>query len=161
MSALATLGSLTVVSVQSSLKTSTSDRAAAIAMYAAESGAAVAMDYLRSLKVPPGPLASGFWDPRLSPAPPGNPVPLPFPSNGALPGSPNYLLDPLLNASYSVVLFNNREAPPGGPLNDRDWRLIIRSTGSGPQGSVAILEWEVEMTDSSRPFVLLGFHVAL
>src|SRR5262247_720487 len=46
MSALATLGSLTVVSTQSSLKTSTNNRAQTIAMYAAESGAAVAMDFL-------------------------------------------------------------------------------------------------------------------
>src|SRR5258706_16481402 len=47
MSSLATLGSLTVVSVQSSLKTSTNDRSQTIAMYAAESGGAVAMDFLR------------------------------------------------------------------------------------------------------------------
>src|SRR5215510_1583426 len=46
MSALAALGSLTVVSTQSNLKTSTNDRAQTIAMYAAESGAAVAMDFL-------------------------------------------------------------------------------------------------------------------
>ncbi|HET9623757.1 MAG TPA: pilus assembly PilX N-terminal domain-containing protein [Kofleriaceae bacterium] len=47
MSALATLGALTVVSVQSSLKSSTADRSQSIALYAAESGAASAMEYLR------------------------------------------------------------------------------------------------------------------
>src|SRR5690349_10629873 len=47
MSALATLGSLTVVSMQSSIQMSTNDRAQTIAMYAAESGAAVAMNFLR------------------------------------------------------------------------------------------------------------------
>src|SRR5215510_7499079 len=47
MSALATLGSLTVVSTQSNLKTATNNRAQTIALYAAESGAAVAMDFLR------------------------------------------------------------------------------------------------------------------
>src|SRR4051794_23741878 len=47
MSALATLGSLTVVSMQSGIQMSTNDRAQTIAMYAAESGAAVAMDFLR------------------------------------------------------------------------------------------------------------------
>src|SRR5437762_1816408 len=59
MSALATLGSLTVVSVQSSLKTSTNDRSQTIALYAAESGAAYAMDFLR---------AKGDWTPYLTPA---------------------------------------------------------------------------------------------
>jgi Tfp pilus assembly protein PilX len=54
MSALATLGSLTVVSMQSSLQMSTNDRAQTIAMYAAESGAAVAMDFLRKNFDPSG-----------------------------------------------------------------------------------------------------------
>jgi hypothetical protein len=158
MSALATLGSLTVVSVQSSLKVSTNDRAQAIATYAAESGAAVAMDYLRSLLPAQG---AGFarsqsWDTLLSTALPG--TPLPFPSNGAPPGPLPSLLDPKLNASYSVVLFNNRD-DPGGPASNEDWTVIIRSTGVGPQGSVAIVEWEVQAGFDRRPFILLGWHI--
>ena len=48
MSSLATLGSLTVVSVQSSLKASTNDRSGSIATYAAESGGAMAIEFLRT-----------------------------------------------------------------------------------------------------------------
>lgn len=48
LTALGTLGTITVISVQSSLKASTNDRSQAIALYAAESGAAIAIDYLRN-----------------------------------------------------------------------------------------------------------------
>jgi Tfp pilus assembly protein PilX len=47
LTALATLSGLTVVSVQGGIATSSNDRFHTIAVYAAESGGAVAMDYLR------------------------------------------------------------------------------------------------------------------
>src|SRR6185503_18790616 len=85
MSSLATLGALTVVSVQSSLKASTNDRAQSIAMYAAESGGAAAMDFLRANR--------------------GNPWALYFPSlpclgNNILPGAPGNAFSADQNAWY-------------------------------------------------------------
>ena len=159
LSALATLASLTVVSVQSSLKTSTNDRAQAIAMYAAESGAAVAMDYLRSFLPASGVGAAtpNIWSTLLSANLPG--TPMPFPSNGAVPGDPANPFDPKLNASYSVVLLNNRDDALGDATTNTDWRVIIHSTGKGPQDSVAIVEWEIEGGFDRRPFILLGWHV--
>jgi len=160
MSALATLGSLTVISVQSSLKTSTNDRSATIARYAAESGAAVAMDFLRGQLTTDW---STYFSPNnLEPRPP-----LPFPSNGAQPGTPNNLLSPDQNAWYLVEAVNNRNDPgflPNSPIptnNDTDKQLILRSTGHGPQGSVAIIEWEVRWQPPNTPLVLMGWRIVL
>jgi len=158
MSALATLGALTVVSVQSSLKTSTNDRSETIARYAAESGAAVAMDFLRN-QLAVG--ANSYVSPSNNP-----PLPVPgFPSNGALPGTPDNLFSPDQNAWYSVEILNNRSDPGFVAGTDMDQQVIIRSTGHGPQGSVAIIEWEVAKTIPSppppTPLILLGWRVVL
>lgn len=150
LSALATLAGLTVVSVQSGLKTSTHDRSQAIATYAAESGAAVAMDFLRNHfhNDTAQPLGwSAYVKPRNESVVPVDPADIP--SNDALPGTPNNLFSPDQNAWFDIQLLNNRDdpgfavspPPPGG--NDQDGRIIIRTTGHGPQGSVAIVEWEI------------------
>ena len=160
MSVLATLGSLTVISVQSSLKTSTNDRSETIARYAAESGAAVAMDFLR------GQLTTD-WSTYFSPNNAEPRPPLPFPSNSAQPGTPNNLLSPDQNAWYVVEALNNRNDPGFQPTSntntDTDKQLILRSTGHGPQGSVAIIEWEVQWQKQppNEPLILLGWRVVL
>lgn len=183
MSALATLGGLTVVSVQSSLKTSTSERAQSIALYAAESGAAAMMEVLRQ-KFDPVTAWGHFV--RQDNADVVAVSTADLPSNGALPGNANNPFSPDQNAWYSVSIYNNREDPhlgkpsgpggpgpggpgpgganppgpgpnPGGPDlgdHDGDGRVIIRSTGTGPQGSVAIVEWDVQRApyeDGSQP----------
>jgi len=166
MSALATLGSLTVVSVQSSLKASTNDRSQTVAMYAAESGAAVAMDHLRTQ------LAAGST--AYVSASNNPPLPRPgFPSNGALPGTAANLLSADQNASYTVEILNNPGDPGFAAGRDDDQRVIIRSTGHGPQGSTVILEWEVALTPPlppppppplpppPPPLTLLGWHVVM
>jgi|GEM_PF-6141845 len=146
MSSLATLGSLTVVSVQSSLKASTNDRSQTVAMYAAESGGAAAMEYLRQ---------SGHFDANFGWSayvlPNGQLRQLSntteLLSNGALPGDPKNLFSPDLNAFFVVELSNNRDDPNYGAAvgqNDHDSIIVIRSTGHGPQGSVAIVEWEIQ-----------------
>jgi len=152
MSALATLGSLTVVSMQSSIQMSTNDRAQTIAMYAAESGAAVAMDFLRKNFSVTGNLSTS-WGQYLKD---GNTAPLVdmsafIPSSDARPGStdpahPN-LFGPDQRAWYHIELLNNRDDPSflaAQGTNDNDGIVIIRSTGHGPSGSLAIIEWEVQ-----------------
>jgi len=181
MSALATLGSLTVVSVQSSLKTSTNDRFQTVAMYAAESGGAAAMDFLRNHFDQ----ATG-WSSYVTPS--NNPFfllgPPALPSSGAQPGTAANLFSADQNASFSIEILNNRGDPgfaaAGGP-NDLDGQVIIRSTGHGAQGSVVILEWEVRRVPAplpvppalppqpppwpaispSVPLILVGWHVVL
>ena len=164
MSSLAALGSLTVVSVQSSLKSSTNGRSQTIAMYAAESGGAVAMDYLRSVFD-----ANLAWGSLV------------HPGNISLSVVPNLVTNPFSsdqNASYSVELLNNRNDPGFDAGTDEDAQIIIRSTGHGPQGSVAILEWEVRRVKNpppapalptdprwtygpNDPLILVGWHVVL
>lgn len=187
MSALATLGGLTVVSVQSSLKTSTNDRSQSIALYAAESGGAVAMDMLRG---PTAYDAALGWSQWVVPGDAGV-VPLTtaqLQGNGVLPGVTGNLFSPDLNAWYSVEIHNNRDDPgflQAAGTNDHDGIVIVRSTGHGPQGSVAILEWEVARAGQPNPppspitppaapaggpawpppvppgLVLLGWHIVL
>jgi type II secretory pathway pseudopilin PulG len=175
MSVLATLGSLTVISVQSSLKTSTNDRSETIARYAAESGAAVAMDFLRRNFLQ-GAGWSAYVQPNNEPTkvvPLGTPD---LPSSGALPGTLDNLFSIDQNAWYSVEILNNRNDPgfaAASGSNDTDGQVVIRSTGHGPQGSVAIIEWEVQriplpqpppnlpLVPTSQPLVLMGWHVVL
>jgi hypothetical protein len=168
MSSLATLGSLTVVSVQSSLKASTNDRSQTVAMYAAESGGAAAMDLLRRTFSP-----SSHWNAYVTlPTNPVVPLTSPaLPSSGAVPGSPDNLFTADQNAWYSVEIRNNRNDPGYFGGTDDDQQVIVRSTGHGPQGSVAILEWEVHWPlpnpvtnpplTPPQPLVLLGWHVVL
>ncbi len=145
MSVLATLGALTVVSVQSSLKTSTNDRSETIARYAAESGAAVAMDFLRTN-------VAVDWNSYIT-------TPPAFPSNGALPGAPGNLFSPDQNAWFSVEILNNHNDP--NYPSESDKQVIIRSTGHGPQSSVAIIEWEVRSQAPNTPLVLMGWRIVL
>lgn len=183
MSSLATLGSLTVVSVQSSLKSSTNERSQTIAMYAAESGGAIAMNFLRSNFDP-----DGGWSAYVHP---NNSTVVTLASlgvlsSGALPSATANPFSVDQNAWYSVELFNNRSDPhfagPDENTDDGDCQILIRSTGHGPQGSVSILEWEIRrvpiptppVTDpptlptppgptwsTSAPLVLVGWHVVL
>jgi hypothetical protein len=149
MSSLAALGSLTVVSMESGIKTSTNDRAQTIALYAAESGAAVAMDFLRAnfnttTNNPPGTAWSAYVTRSNN-----NVVSVPtalIPSNGVAARQPGNLFGNDQNASYDIQLFNNRDDPGFAAVsdNDTDGRIIIRVTGRGPQGALAILEWEVQ-----------------
>ena len=150
MSALATLGSLTVVSMQSSIQMSTNDRAQTIAMYAAESGAAVTMVALRQIFNPalpnPGWTAWSAYLTENNNPPYPDITPL-VPSSGARPGDPKNLFDRDQNAWYEIQLLNNRDDPSFGTgtlTNDADGIVIIRATGHGPQGSLAIIEWTVQ-----------------
>lgn len=165
LSALATLGSLTVVSMQSSIQLSTNDRAQAIAMYAAESGAAVTMDFLRknfdASATPPFGGAT-TWSTYCT----ANNQPLlanmstVIPSSDAMPADPGHhnLFSGDQNAWFHIDILNNRNDPtyPNNTPNcDSDGILVIRSTGHGPQGSLAIIEWEVQRVGywtSSPPF---------
>ena len=154
MSALATLGGLTVVSTQSNLKTSTNNRAQTIALYAAESGAAVAMDFLGAHFNNTNTGAPG-WSAYVT-AQNGAAAPIStalIPSSDALPSTPNNLFSPEQRAWFEIMLLNNRDDPGFDgvtPPLDQDSRIIIRSTGHGPQGALAIIEWEVQRADYTR-----------
>jgi Tfp pilus assembly protein PilX len=166
MSSLATLGSLTVVSVQSSLKASTNDRAGSIAMYAAESGIALTVEFLRTNWTGPGTWAI-YIRPENSPT-----VTPAFPSNGALPDNPNNPFGADQNAWFQVETLNNRSDTGYLGGTDDDDQIVLRATGHGPQGSVAIIECEIRRyplpppaapasLPSTTPVIFVGWHVVL
>ena len=166
MSSLATLGSLTVVSVQSSLKASTNDRAGSIAMYAAESGIALAIEFLRTNWTGPG-----SWMTYIRPSNSPKVFP-PFPSNGAQPTSTDNPFGADQNASFQVETLNNRGDTGYLLGTDDDDQILLRATGHGPQGSVAIIECEIRRyplppppapagLPTTTPVILVGWHVVL
>lgn len=155
LTALGTLSMLTVSSVRGGLKNTANDRFRTIALYAAESGGAAAMDWLRTQYNVGGTrwsaLVSAHNDGVADPL--AVQLPHPLLGNARLPGEVGNPFTPELGAYYEVELFNNR-GDPGYPTgDDHDGRLIIRSTGHGPNGTTTVIEWEVVNagTTVSRP----------
>ena len=151
LTALGTLSALTVFSVRGGIQTSANDRFHSIAQYAAESGAAVAMDTLRkniNFSGGFGTFPSRFVSPNN-----GAPVtPTEIPGNQKQPGAAGNLFQS--NAWYEVTLYNNRSDPGYATGTDQDGDLIIRSTGHGPDGATAMVEYEIngnKSTTSSGP----------
>jgi hypothetical protein len=145
---LGTLSSLTVVTVQGGIATAGADRFHRIAIYAAESGGAVAMDYLRKNIN----LATG-WAAFVSPSN-GNPPQPSVPGNNQDVGAAGNLFSSDIQGWYSVQVLNNRADSGYATGADNDKRVVIRSTGYGPNGAVAVVEWEItaqNVTGLGRP----------
>lgn len=171
---LGTIAGLTVISVQGGSATTNTHRFNAMALYAAESGVAVTMDYLRSnvkyripppppFPVPPG--YPGRFTEWMS-ANNGTPAVLPIPGNGVPSGSPGNLLSNDQRGWYEVVLLNNESDDPGFVNGtDEDGRAVIQSTGHGPNGAVAKIEVEVfcycNLPTTDRRLVLLSWRELL
>jgi len=135
LSALGTLGMLTVGGVRAGIKTTGNDRFHSIALYAAESGGAAAMDYLRGAVDP----TSGFTDLLQS----GHVSPDEILGNNKLPGTLGNPFSSDMNAYYRVEIANNRSDSGYATNTDNDKRVVIRTTGYGPDGAVAVIEWDV------------------
>jgi hypothetical protein len=133
LSALGTLSMLTLMSVRSGMQTSSGDRFRATAMYAAESGAAAAMEYLRTRINP-----NNGWTTYL------NTSPTDLPGNDAAVGDAANPFSPDLNAWYHVEILNNRNDGGYATNTDLDKRVVIRSTGYGPDNATAVIEWEIK-----------------
>jgi hypothetical protein len=143
ITALLGLGALTVLSVQSELQSSGQSRFTNSALYAAESGTAAGMDFLRvncsttSLfsawvtannedpVVPSGVIGNGVRPGEL-----GNP----FADNGEVANSDLW---------YEVTILNNAADEFLDDGLDGDGIVVIRSEGHGPDNTVAIVELEV------------------
>lgn len=148
LTALATLSGLTVVSVQGGIASSSNDRFHSIAVYSAESGGMVAMDFLRKNVN----LSTGFGA-YVTPSN-VNPVQPNIPGNNIANGVAGNLFDSDMQGWYSVQILNNRTDTGFAAGTDNDSRVIIRSTGYGPNGAIAVLEWEISaanITGLGRP----------
>lgn len=136
--ALISLGGLTTLSVQGGLASSGHDRFRSVALYAAESGAAVGMDYLRRrvhATTKWSDLVNAYNDPLLALTD--------IPGNGILPGQPGNPFSADLKAWYEVTILNNRDDSGYAAGTDEDAQVILLVTGHGPGGTVAQIEWEV------------------
>lgn len=148
LTALATISGLTVVSVQGGIASTSNDRFHTIAVYSAESGGMVAMDFLRKNVN----LTSGF-SAYVTPSN-INPVQPNIPGNNIPNGVAGNLFNPDMQGWYSVQILNNRTDAGFAAGTDQDSRVIIHSTGYGPNGAIAVIEWEINaanITGLGRP----------
>jgi len=148
LTALGTLSALTVVSVQGGLETTGNDRFHTIAVYAAESGGAAAMDFLRKNVN----LSTG-WKTYISASNASPPQPN-LPGNNVASGVAGNLFSPDTLGWYSVQILNNRDDTGFATGDDNDKRIVIHVTGYGPNGAVAVIEWEItaqNVTGLGRP----------
>jgi hypothetical protein len=145
--ALVLLGSLTVVTVRSSLSGTTHERFKAVALSAAEAGIAVGIDYARSRYS-----QLTKWSGLLM-VPPAVNRPPDLPGNSALPGQGTNIFSPDAQAWYEVEFVNNADDGTFDPVTrsytgvrdaiDSDGRIIVRSIGHGPNNAAVRLEVEI------------------
>jgi hypothetical protein len=143
LAALGTLSSLTVVTVQGGIATAGNDRFHLIAVYAAESGGAAAMDFLRkNINLTTG------WKIYVSANNAIPPQPS-LPGNNQGVGTVGNVFAADMPGWYSVQILNNRTDSGFATANDNDKRVVIRSTGYGPNGAVAVVEWEITASNAT------------
>ncbi|MEM9489068.1 MAG: hypothetical protein AAGC55_07985, partial [Myxococcota bacterium] len=156
MVALISLGGLTTLAVRGGLASSGHDRFKSIALYAAESGAAAAMDFLRS-RVSDTKGWTDYLPAQADPPPDPTDPPTSSPDgiigNNKQSGEDGNPFSDELRAWYRVEIYNNRDDPDdssdpvGNLIIDDDFRVVIRSTGFGPGGAVAQVEVEINAAD--------------
>lgn len=138
LTGLVALGGVTVLSVKGGVAATGQERFNSVALYAAESGAAVGMDYLR-VNIDP----ATNWTAMIAPYNTSPPVITALPGNGILPGDTGNPFTTSLQAWYEVTVLNNRDDAGFALGTDLDRRVTIRSVGHGPDGAIAIIEWSV------------------
>ncbi|MEJ7596762.1 MAG: hypothetical protein WKG01_02530 [Kofleriaceae bacterium] len=157
LGALTVLAGLTVVSVQGSVRQAQTDRFSAIATYAAESGVAAAMAYLRDIVHPVSGYTAFVSPSNTAPvSPPG------IPGNNIAPGTFGNLMSADMQAWYSVTILNNRDDTGFASGVDQDFTVVIRVEGHGPNGAVAQLELAIHSEKPPpAPLVILGWRQLL
>jgi len=161
--ALGTIAGLTVVSVQGGAAAANAQRFSSMALYAAESGAAAAMQFLKAnvhRPAPPSPVTDQYFSALVEPDNVSPQSPQGIPGNNVQPGTPGNLLSDDQQGWYEVTLLNNPGDPGLAAGNDTDGIIIIQVTGHGPNGAVKKLVWEVRSLTgvANQPLVLLGWR---
>ncbi|MBK9036126.1 MAG: hypothetical protein IPL61_33600 [Myxococcales bacterium] len=149
LTGLVTLGSLTVMSIQGGITAVGQDRSKSVALYIAESGAAAGADYLRK-NIQNVTFFSDLVEPNnVNPQKPTG-----IAGNGARPGQSGNMFSLDQNAWYEVEILNNVEDGGLAAGDDTDKAVVIRSTGHGPGGATAQVEWYIAadaITGLGRP----------
>lgn len=139
--ALLSLGSLTVLTVRGGQSAAGHDRFTDIARYAAESGIAAGMEFLRANLEP-----DVMWSAQVSPYNETILMPAEILGNGIQPGEDGNPLSSDMNAWYEVEILNNETDPQFAEGNDSDGRVRLRARGHGPNGTVALIEVEMALS---------------
>jgi hypothetical protein len=132
------VGGIALLAAQGGLSGTAHDRFQSVALHAAEAGVAVAMDALRTNHDP-----ADHWSSRVTPENTDVAPWADLPGNGARPGDGENLFSSDRNAWYEVEIKNNLSDPGFTTGQDDDARVVIRSTGHGPDGARVILEVEI------------------
>jgi len=139
LAGLGALGGLTVIATRGSMNAAGHDRYKAIALYAAESGAAAGIDYLRQQTAQGVPWSALVTPSNSSPISPSDVV-----GNGVLNGEDGNPFGTDTQAWFEIEILNNPSDTGFATGEDSDNRLIIRATGHGPDGTTARVEVEVK-----------------
>jgi Tfp pilus assembly protein PilX len=132
------VGGVALLATQSDLSGTAHDRFQTVALHAAEAGVAAAMDALRTQHDD-----SSHWSALVEPENQDVELCDTIAGNGVPPGEEGYLFSPDRNAWYEVHIQNNVSDPGFAAGDDDDARVVIRSTGHGPNQARVILEVEV------------------
>lgn len=147
VSALLGLGALTLLSVQTELASTGQSRFNQSALYAAESGVAAGMDFLRNNCSP-----QALFTPWMSPSNQSPQQPVQIVGNGLKPGASGNVFSPDSDVWYEVSLLNNIEDPKFAVGVDWDGTVILHVVGHGPDQTVVTLEVEVQNTNCLATF---------
>jgi len=133
LSGLLAVAALTLVKVKRGLNASSQSRFQSMALFAAESGIAAGMDFLRANN------SSGDFNAVLGQTPTG------IAGNTIASGQPGSLFSDGVEMSYTVRIENNRDDPQFAidPLVDSDNIVVLHVVGRGPGNSMVVLEMEV------------------
>lgn len=143
LSALLMAGTITIVKVQRGTRASSQARFQSIALFAAESGIASGMEFLRT-NVHPTTFFSAFVSPENTSVqtPPG------IAGNSIAHLDPGNVFSGDTEMSYEVSVLNNVDDPGFVAGDDTDAVVTLRSVGKGPGTSLVVLEVSV---DASAP----------
>ncbi len=132
------VGGVALLASQSDLSGTAHDRFQTVALHAAEAGVAAAMDALRGQHDP-----NDHWTTLVTPE--NHDVELcdTIAGNGVQPGEEGNMFSADRQSWYEVEIQNNVSDPGFATGEDDDSRVVIRSTGHGPNRARVILEVEV------------------
>ncbi len=136
---LLAIGGVTLLSVRSEISSAGASRYERNALYAAESGVASAMDFLRLNCKTNG----GFFSDLVEPNNVNPQAPAGIVGNNRHPGQSGNLFDVDSEAWYQVTILNNLADVELALGNDKDGTVTIRSRGYAQNGTQALLEVEV------------------
>jgi Tfp pilus assembly protein PilX len=132
------VGGVALLATQGDLSGTAHDRFQTVALHAAEAGVAAAMDALRG-QHDPGDHWTSLVNPENQDIEPCDTVA----GNGVQPGEEGNLFSADRQSWYEVQIQNNVSDPGFAAGDDDDSRVVIRSTGHGPNQARVILEVEV------------------